>query len=65
LARVKQDRDNDSVRAALKALAAAADDPTVNTMPTMIDAAKAMATEGEIIATLEGVFGTYVESPVL
>ncbi len=65
LTKVKQDRDNDTVRSALKALAEAAKDPTVNTMPAMIDAAKAMATEGEIIGTLEGVFGTYVESPVL
>ena len=29
-----------------------------------IEAAKALATEGEIVAALEGVFGTYVEPAV-
>ncbi len=65
LAKAKLERNDDTVRSALASLATAAKDPTINTMPAMIDAARAMATEGEIVATLEGVFGTYVERPVL
>ncbi len=62
LAEVKQARDDDAVRAVLDALVAAAREPDVNTMPAMIEAVKAHATEGEIVAALEGVFGTYVET---
>ncbi len=35
-----------------------------NLMPSIIAAARARATEGEIIATLQEVFGVYTESPV-
>jgi methylmalonyl-CoA mutase N-terminal domain/subunit len=65
LADVKQARDDDAVRQALDAVRAAAADPTVNTMPVLIDAVRAMATEGEIVAALEDVFGTYVERAVV
>ncbi len=40
-------------------------DPTANTMPALIDAVKTYATEGEIVSTLESVFGTYVEKTVI
>ena len=33
-------------------------------MPPLIDAARAHATEGEIIQSLQRVFGTYTETPV-
>ena len=46
-------------------LVAAASEPDTNTMPAMISAVKTMATEGEIVAALESVFGTYVEKAVL
>ncbi len=61
LAEVKQSRDDRAAQAALDALVEAARRPEVNTMPATIDAVKAMATEGEIVAALESVFGTYVE----
>jgi methylmalonyl-CoA mutase N-terminal domain/subunit len=35
-----------------------------NLMPPIIEAARARATEGEMIAAMQGVFGTYTESPV-
>ena len=65
LADVKQRRDDDAVRTTLDRLAVEAADPEINLMPTMIEAVKAFATEGEIVASLEGVFGGYVERVVL
>ena len=35
-----------------------------NLMPALLDAARAHATEGEIVASLQAVFGTYTEAPV-
>ena len=35
-----------------------------NLMPPIVEAARARATEGEMIAALQEVFGTYTESPV-
>jgi methylmalonyl-CoA mutase N-terminal domain/subunit len=35
-----------------------------NLMPPIVEAARARATEGEVIAALQEVFGTYTESPV-
>jgi len=56
-------RDTASVEAALADLrrAAATDE---NLMPPIIEAARARATEGEMIAAMQEVFGTYTESPV-
>jgi methylmalonyl-CoA mutase, N-terminal domain len=65
LADVKQARDDDAVRRALDEVRAVAADPTANTMPALIDAVRVLATEGEIVAALEDVFGTYVERPVV
>ena len=62
LAEVKQARDDAAVKAALARLATEASEPTTNTMPAMIEAVKTHATEGEIVAALEGVFGTYVQN---
>ncbi len=45
---------------ALKEVAAGTD----NTMPAIIDAVRARATEGEIVAALREVFGVYHETPV-
>jgi methylmalonyl-CoA mutase N-terminal domain/subunit len=33
-------------------------------MPPIIEAARVLATEGEMIAAMQEVFGTYTESPV-
>jgi methylmalonyl-CoA mutase N-terminal domain/subunit len=65
LAEVKQDRDDAAVAAALGRVRADAADPNTNLMPTFIDAVQAYATEGEIVAALEDVFGTYVEKTVI
>ncbi len=65
LATVKAERNDEAVRASLATLVAAAEDPTENTMPPMIEAVRTMATEGEIVSALEGVFGTYIEPAVM
>ena len=65
LADVKQQRDSDAVAAVLARLAVEAQDSTTNLMPTIIEAVKALATEGEIVACLESVFGTYVEKAIV
>ena len=65
LATVRQRRDDDAVRRARERLASEAADPEVNLMPALIDAARAEVTVGEMMATMAGVFGRYVEVPVL
>ncbi len=64
LQRVKQSRDATRHRDCLDRLRTAADDPETNLMPATIDAVKAHASMGEIVQTLEAVFGRYVETPV-
>ncbi len=65
LASVKQARDDEAVRRTLKALRSAAENPTSNLMPPVIDAVKAYATEGEICDALADVFGRYIEQAVV
>jgi methylmalonyl-CoA mutase N-terminal domain/subunit len=63
LAELRATRDSTSVATrldALKEVAAGTD----NTMPAIIDAVRARATEGEIVAALREVFGVYHETPV-
>jgi methylmalonyl-CoA mutase, N-terminal domain len=56
-------RDSTAVETALSELTdAAASDR--NLMPYFIDAARARASEGEMIAALQAVFGTYAETPI-
>ena len=56
-------RDGAAVERGLGELrSAAATD--ANLMPAIIEAARARATEGEMIAAMQEVFGTYTESPV-
>ena len=62
---VKADRSDEAVAAALTRLRDEAADPGTNLMPTLIDAVRAYATEGEIMDTLADVFGRYVETPRL
>jgi methylmalonyl-CoA mutase, N-terminal domain len=63
LAATRARRDGAAVEAALIELkrVAATDE---NLMPPIIEAARARATEGEMIAAMQEVFGTYTESPV-
>jgi methylmalonyl-CoA mutase, N-terminal domain len=56
-------RDSARVEAALAALKGAASGDE-NLMPHILEAARARASEGEMVAALQEVFGTYTEQPV-
>ncbi|MCD6014939.1 MAG: methylmalonyl-CoA mutase, large subunit [Solirubrobacterales bacterium] len=62
LERTKAARDSGAVEAALGALRERAASGA-NLMPSMIEAARARAAEGEMVAALQEVFGTYTEQP--
>jgi len=62
---VRSDRDSEAVARELGNVRSAAADPERNLMPTLIDAVRVYATEGEIMDALAGMFGRYVEKPVL
>jgi methylmalonyl-CoA mutase N-terminal domain/subunit len=63
LRKVREGRDSQAVGNRLDELRQAARG-TENLMPRIIDAVRALCTEGEIIAALGDVFGTYREQPV-
>ncbi|HSS41101.1 MAG TPA: methylmalonyl-CoA mutase family protein [Solirubrobacterales bacterium] len=63
LAATKAARDGAAVESALAELKRAAAGEG-NLMPPIIEAARVQATEGEMIAAMQEVFGTYTESPV-
>ena len=65
LAALRADRDDEAVRGALARVANAAAEPTVNVMPSLLDAVRVHATLGEVMDALAGVFGRYTESPVI
>jgi methylmalonyl-CoA mutase N-terminal domain/subunit len=65
LEKVRHDRDDAAVAAALERLAKEAADPEVNLMPVLIDTVKTYATLGEIMGTLANVFGRHVEVPTI
>jgi methylmalonyl-CoA mutase, N-terminal domain len=60
---VRADRDGEAAESALSELreTAAGD---ANLMEPLLDCARARCTEGEIIESLQRVFGTYTETPV-
>ena len=60
---VRARRDGDEVEAALTELRDAAAGGR-NLMEPLLDAARAHASEGEIVESLQRVFGTYTETPV-
>ncbi len=60
LEQTRRERDNERVGAALQALREAALG-TDNLMPTILEAVRAYATLGEVIAVLRDVFGSYQE----
>jgi methylmalonyl-CoA mutase N-terminal domain/subunit len=62
---VRHDRNGPAVTQVLARLAAEAADPEINLMPTLIDAAGAYATLGEIMATMGTVFGRHIEVPTI
>ena len=57
-------RDSGAVERALAALKRAASTEGENLMPYFLDAARARASEGEMVAALQEVFGSYTEQPV-
>jgi methylmalonyl-CoA mutase, N-terminal domain len=63
LAATRASRDASAVESALAELKRAAA-TEANLMPPIIEAARTQATEGEMIAAMQEVFGTYTESPV-
>ncbi|MEL6983694.1 MAG: methylmalonyl-CoA mutase family protein [Actinomycetota bacterium] len=58
-------RDSEAVATALAAVTSAAQDPTVNVMPPILDAVRAYATLEEVVKAMEQVFGTYVEKAII
>jgi methylmalonyl-CoA mutase N-terminal domain/subunit len=64
LQETRRRRDGARVQALLDRLDAEAKNPDANLMPLTIEAVKARATMGEIVARLRSVFGTYTERPV-
>ncbi|MHB8660134.1 MAG: acyl-CoA mutase large subunit family protein [Solirubrobacteraceae bacterium] len=60
----KADRDESALADSLAAIERAARRPDVNLMPALIDAARTGASEGEIVQTLQTVWGDYRESPM-
>jgi methylmalonyl-CoA mutase N-terminal domain/subunit len=64
LEEIRARRDEGRVRQTLGALSTGARNGT-NTMPLLIDAARAYATVGEMCDSLRGVWGEYVEAPII
>ena len=60
---LRQRRDRSRVTDALEALGDAAGRESENLMPYLLEGARALATEGEMVSALQQVFGTYTESP--
>jgi methylmalonyl-CoA mutase, N-terminal domain len=58
---VRATRDAAAVESALASLKRACADERINVMPPLIDAVKALATEGEIVAAMASVYGRYTE----
>ncbi len=65
LDKVKHERNQSAVDEVLVKLAREASDPEVNLMPTLVEAANAYATLGEIMTTMANVFGRHVEVPTI
>jgi methylmalonyl-CoA mutase, N-terminal domain len=64
LAATRARRDSAAVERSLAELRSAAASEGENLMPRLIEAARARATEGEMIAAMQEVFGSYTETPV-
>ena len=65
LAKVRGSRAGAGVDAALSRVTADAGRPDVNLMPALVEAVRAYATVGEIVAALAEVFGRWTEDPVI
>ncbi len=60
---VRARRDGERAAAAVAGLQDAARDPHANLMPSLLEAARAEVSEGEMVLALQKVLGTYIESP--
>ncbi len=65
LGEVRATRDQRAVDAALGRIAHEAADPDINLMPALIEAATVYATLGEMMGTMETVFGRHIEVPTI
>ena len=65
LAEVKASRSSQAVASALARVSADARQPDVNLMPAIVEAARAYATEGEVVDALALVFGRWRDQAVL
>jgi methylmalonyl-CoA mutase, N-terminal domain len=65
LERVREQRDQSAVDAALARLREEAADPEINLMPTLIDNVSVYATLGEVMGAMGDVFGRHVETPTI
>ncbi len=61
LQKLRAERDNPAAQRAIDALKRAAEAPSVNTMPLLIDCARADCTLGEMCDALRPIFGEYQE----
>jgi methylmalonyl-CoA mutase N-terminal domain/subunit len=61
---VRARRESEAVEDALTALKRDAAHEGANLMPGLLDAARAHATEGEIVEALQEIWGDYTETPV-
>ena len=64
VAEVRADRDQKSADDAVAALKAMAADESINSIPVLVEAAKAYVTLGEMVAALREVWGGYIEPPM-
>lgn len=62
---VRASRDTSKIDVVLARLEAEASDPTINLMPTLIDASNNRATIGEMMKAMGNVFGRHVEVPTI
>ncbi len=62
---VRSSRDTGKIDVVLARLEAEASDPTINLMPTLIDASNNRATIGEMMKAMGNVFGRHVEVPTI
>jgi methylmalonyl-CoA mutase N-terminal domain/subunit len=61
---VRARRDGVAVEAALAEVRRVAAVPDANLMPSLLDAARARASEGELVESLQTVWGAYTETPI-
>jgi methylmalonyl-CoA mutase N-terminal domain/subunit len=64
VAEVKANRDGKAAEDAINALKEMARDEKQNSVPVLVEAAKAYVTLGEMVETLKGEWGVYTEPPM-